>query len=244
MSVHPSLLLKLYKLSSQLLKRDIPMVLNVFSSNDLPSDRTPITSLSSLPSLPSPSNSNSIVFEGPTDSSHWVVPSIVCCGASPRSAADVRKLVRGGVTAFICLRKEWTFEEYQRYEYPKALLKDKKYSSKPPIYFVHFPVEDFSVNPDKEVLVLIDYLIQLIRRGEVLYIHCFGGHGRTGTIVSLLLATLYGVSTKTATAAMVFTHKSRRSCWGTCHLPEVQSQHLQLQRLSWHTGRRNAALHH
>lgn len=38
-------------------------------------------------------------------------------------------------------------------------------------------------------------LTQLERRfhaGEVMYIHCWGGHGRTGTIVACLLARLHG----------------------------------------------------
>lgn len=36
-------------------------------------------------------------------------------------------------------------------------------------------------------VVSIDELTPRVERGETLYVHCRGGHGRTGTIVALLL---------------------------------------------------------
>jgi hypothetical protein len=30
-------------------------------------------------------------------------------------------------------------------------------------------------------------------RGEKMYIHCWGGHGRTGTLVATMLGRLYGL---------------------------------------------------
>ncbi len=35
--------------------------------------------------------------------------------------------------------------------------------------------------------------MERILRGERLYIHCWGGHGRTGTLVAVLLGRLYGL---------------------------------------------------
>ena len=60
--------------------------------------------------------------------------------------------------------------------------------------FVHIPIRDSSVTDDDTVLRVCQYLAHDVANGEVLYIHCWGGHGRTGTIVSILLHMMYGVS--------------------------------------------------
>jgi protein-tyrosine phosphatase len=60
--------------------------------------------------------------------------------------------------------------------------------------FIHFPIKDCSVTDDTRVLQLALRLVEDIHNGEVLYLHCWGGHGRTGTLVSIMLHLMYGVS--------------------------------------------------
>ena len=40
-------------------------------------------------------------------------------------------------------------------------------------------------------LVYFGLLKELFDNKEVLYLHCYGGHGRAGTVASLLLAVIY-----------------------------------------------------
>lgn len=61
--------------------------------------------------------------------------------------------------------------------------------------FVHFPIEDCNVVQDNYVLQLAQKLVYDIgTKGDVCYVHCWGGHGRTGTVVCLMLHLMYGVS--------------------------------------------------
>jgi hypothetical protein len=60
--------------------------------------------------------------------------------------------------------------------------------------FIHFPIEDCNVTDDTGVLLLARQLVYDISRGDVLYLHCWGGHGRTGTVVCLMLHLMYGIS--------------------------------------------------
>lgn len=60
--------------------------------------------------------------------------------------------------------------------------------------FVHCPIVDCDVTDDHTVLNLCKQLVEDIHRGEVIYLHCWGGHGRTGTVVSIMLHMMYGVS--------------------------------------------------
>jgi hypothetical protein len=44
------------------------------------------------------------------------------------------------------------------------------------------------------VVALAQKLVRDIAEGQVIYLHCWGGHGRTGTVVCIMLHLLYGVS--------------------------------------------------
>ena len=41
---------------------------------------------------------------------------------------------------------------------------------------------------------------------QVLYVHCWGGHGRTGSVVCLLLHRLYGLDAASALFRCQFVH--------------------------------------
>ena len=58
--------------------------------------------------------------------------------------------------------------------------------------FVHFPMADHSVASSLEALdALVLDLVDRVRHGEVLYIHCMAGLGRTGLVAACLLGRLY-----------------------------------------------------
>jgi protein-tyrosine phosphatase len=44
------------------------------------------------------------------------------------------------------------------------------------------------------VLELAKLLVKSISENEIIYLHCWGGHGRTGTLVCIMLHLMYGVS--------------------------------------------------
>jgi protein tyrosine phosphatase len=47
-----------------------------------------------------------------------------------------------------------------------------------------------------KVVALAQKLVRDIAEGQVIYLHCWGGHGRTGTVVCIMLHLLYGVSAR------------------------------------------------
>ena len=55
--------------------------------------------------------------------------------------------------------------------------------------FLHLAIIDGSITTDSAISRLADDCCDRVRSGEKLYIHCWGGHGRTGTLVSKLVAT-------------------------------------------------------
>lgn len=51
--------------------------------------------------------------------------------------------------------------------------------------FLHLAIIDGSITTDGAISRLADDCCDRVRAGEKLYIHCWGGHGRTGTLVKL-----------------------------------------------------------
>ena len=87
---------------------------------------------------------------------------------------------------------------------------------------IHFKIDDFSIQSPDATNKIVQQLGQLVQNGEVLYIHCLGGHGRTGTISIPLMTLLYGMEVEEATKRVNYYHLSRSGGnHGWCHMPEV-----------------------
>lgn len=69
--------------------------------------------------------------------------------------------------------------------------------------FDHCPIIDCGVTDDSKVLALAQKLTKDISEGEVIYLHCWGGHGRTGTVVCIMLYLLYGVRISSHTLYLI-----------------------------------------
>ena len=71
----------------------------------------------------------------------------------------------------------------------------------------------------------------MCRAAQVVFVHCLGGHGRTGTVVISLLAALANMDNHTARKHVVAYHNQRERCRGStwCRLPEVRSQDAQVR---------------
>merc|ERR1711924_241850 len=52
-------------------------------------------------------------------------------------------------------------------------------------------------------------IVDRVRAGRLVYVHCWGGHGRTGTVLCGLLVKAYGMKTKEAAAYFMATHDQR-----------------------------------
>ncbi|KAG2430152.1 hypothetical protein HXX76_010251 [Chlamydomonas incerta] len=61
------------------------------------------------------------------------------------------------------------------------------------LQFCHSPIEDLGVPAEGALKGLIADLESRLAAGEKLYVHCWGGRGRAGTVGACLLASMYGL---------------------------------------------------
>jgi len=157
---------------------------------------------------------------GPTPESNWVIPGLLLVGAFPASKDDgetfslLNAILLLGITMFVCLQQEYnprvTENMWRRsnalrpyFQDVEKIVHQKRHEanivSPEKLSFVHFPIKDCGVSDDDSVLELAKKLVQAIAHGDIIYMHCWGGHGRTGTVVCIMLHLMYGL---TATEAM------------------------------------------
>eukprot|EP00913_Durusdinium_trenchii_P026617 g24973.t1 len=160
-----------------------------------------------LPPLPPKSTTREQLvpsFRGPTKRSNWVIPGRLMAG--DRSSLDTEEtlqaVLRAGVTCIVCLQS--------RQETSSAVdYKKRARAFRPSCSFLEQPIPDQEVADDAVISELLTQLLERLQ-SEVLYVHCRGGHGRTGTICALLLAKLYNISAAEAMARAQLYHDVRQ----------------------------------
>merc|ERR1712130_1057887 len=192
--------------------------------------QNPFPSRDPLPSQIQPSSELA-----PTPGTHWVIPGRLAAGKSAGGfpSSSLIDLVNAGVDTFVSLQE--SYYEYGCTDYRHTLrnLAKKPDSPPHPINFIHFPIPDFGVVEDKDMLALTNQLADLLRNGRSLYVHCFGGHGRTGTVLVHLISAILGKDMQASMEVLKTAHKARGCSY--CALKsgklEDRSQQRQADRL-------------
>lgn len=119
----------------------------------------------------------------PIEHCYWVVPGKFLAGEYPRnlddesSPAKLAALADAGIAAFIDLTEEGELRPYRQWLNPPSQSHQR------------FPIRDLSPPATAELTVsILNAIDEHIGNGRPVYLHCWGGVGRTGTIVGCWLA--------------------------------------------------------
>ena len=121
---------------------------------------------------------------GPTDRSYWVVAGRLAAGGYPNPSPRNNKLAQlldAGINLFVNLTQDYpggTDAHMNRYDIPAT---DRH------AIVVHRQITDNGVPTEAEMVVTLDVIDHHIRHGCNVYVHCWGGSGRTGTVVGCWL---------------------------------------------------------
>ena len=127
------------------------------------------------------------VMKTPIENSYWVVPGKILAGEYPEKTdreslrRRLKALIEAGITAVIDLtEKEERLMPYEEELHELSGGRVRRYS---------FPVKDFSIpdSPD-DMKKIVSAMEELTHENGIVYIHCLGGIGRTGTAAGCYLA--------------------------------------------------------
>jgi protein-tyrosine phosphatase len=123
----------------------------------------------------------------PLPDTYWVVPNRFLAGPNPlrmpgiRPDQTIQALVAAGINAFIDLTDSY---EMMGVSY-LPLIKNR--SDHQDIRYFNHPIQDFGIPTRAAMLQVLDVINQMMNEGRKLYLHCYGGIGRTGTVVGCYL---------------------------------------------------------
>ena len=165
----------------------------------------------------------------PFPRSYWVEPGRVLAGCYPgdkdQHVAEnkLKGLIEAGVSRVINLmeadevdHRGQSFAPYEGRLHEVAQQLARK------VECHRFAIVDQSVPTVAGMVEILDFLDEAVGRREAVYVHCWGGRGRTGTVVACHLRRKRGLSATAALSLLTdLTQHNERAFWPT---PEMQCQ--------------------
>lgn len=117
----------------------------------------------------------------------WVRPGLWLAGPYPfarddeRGRASLRALLDAGVSVFVDLTEAGECPSYEAALQAEAIRRGRL------VVHHRLPIPDFGVPEDAHMTAILDAIDMALSANRVVYVHCRGGIGRTGTVVGCWL---------------------------------------------------------
>ena len=133
----------------------------------------------------------------PIPNSYWLIDDLIVCGEYPRDIDDfsdqaaMSNILAAGVRVFVDLTEPDELKPYREI----ALGEAAKLKIDPDdLEFHKHPIRDVSVPKSAgDMRETIRTIRSAIHRKKIVYLHCWGGRGRTGTVAGCLLHEISGL---------------------------------------------------
>ncbi len=136
------------------------------------------------------------MIDKPIPESYWVVPGNFLAGAYPVSSVDPQ-LARRDLAAFLDAGFTSFFDLTNPGELPPYLpeLEQESLRYGIPVHYQRSHIQDKGLPTRDGMVRLLDDVDAALEAGKLVYLHCWGGIGRTGTTVGCWLVR-HGLSGK------------------------------------------------
>ena len=123
----------------------------------------------------------------PIPESYWVEPGRLLAGEYPghfdgeRTRKRIASLLEAGFDTFIDLTRSAEILPYAEALYDEARIYDTE------VKHFRFPIGDFGLPAPEQMKSILNRIDESLQAGHKVYLHCWGGIGRTGTTVGCYL---------------------------------------------------------
>ena len=131
------------------------------------------------------------MMKTPIPNSYWVIPGKFLAGEYPgakqrkQAVIKVRALLDRGINLFVDLTD--STREHWLKPYREILVEEWRYRDDLVFRLSQSPIVDLGVPSKPEMVGILDTIDRGLDEGMVVYLHCMGGVGRTGTVVGCWL---------------------------------------------------------
>ncbi len=130
----------------------------------------------------------------PHDNCYWVEPGRFLAGEYPAAVElDVTHqrlsgYLDAGITFFLDLTEEHESSNLGLLRPYETIIKQMAQERGIEVAYQRMPIRDMSIpRTDEEMTAIIDAITSALDRGHNVYVHCWGGIGRTGTVIGCYL---------------------------------------------------------
>lgn len=123
----------------------------------------------------------------PIPESYWVEPGCFLAGEYPgrfdeeQTRRRLDALIEAGLDVFIDLTRPNEMPPYEQ------TLRDEARIYSLPVTYHRFPIGDFGLPAPEQMKSILETIDESLQAGHKIYLHCWGGIGRTGTAVGCYL---------------------------------------------------------
>ncbi len=162
---------------------------------------------------------------------YWVIPQRCLAGEYPTlaGAESIRALLAAGVSDVLSLVEPAEVAALGDY---RPLWAAEAAAYQRTMRFYNFPIRDMDVPTPAQLAATLNTIDAILAADQVVYLHCWGGFGRTGTVVGCYLAR-HGLSGEAALAQLT---TLRKDTPGADHPSPEREAQRELVR-SWGSGR-------
>jgi hypothetical protein len=123
----------------------------------------------------------------PIAESYWVEPDRFLAGEYPghfdpeQARRRLDAMIEAGFDTFIDLTKQGEVIPYAK------ILSEQAQANAVSVQYYRFPIGDFGLPSAAQMMSILDQIDESLGAGRKVYLHCWGGIGRTGTTVGCYL---------------------------------------------------------
>ena len=163
--------------------------------------------------------------EQPCPDTYWLPGGKLAAGAYPGFNEDtIRVLLDAGIRDFIDLTQEGELDSYE------DVLAEEAADRAVDVSYTRFPIRDGHI-PDRPLMErILDAIGEAHGAGRGVYVHCWGGIGRTGTVAACYLIEQGYSSDEALDLVQSLYQKYRRPSSAYPRSPETDVQHKFVRR--------------